>query len=393
MNTTYEQLVDQPRPFQRRQRIALALLLGAAIGVLLTLLGIRQVGHSNTLKILLHAFEGAIVGGICDWYAVVKTYRTVEVQRDSVADAIGNWVANELLSHHVIAERLANLLKDPATQAGLIAALDERLGTRADTEAWLLKQWEVVEPTVVAWGKTVNFDEAALEEIDATFLDQNLTSAMQTCLGTALLGLSAAPELDRLVNVALKDTNWFIKLVGNLNPGRIRVDLARIGTDLRDRAYKPDLEEDEGSPAKILAAALPPLRQALAGYIKGWNELGVEQRQKAVSATLGHLREPLVRAVAELMHRLREALKEAETLMELSLIQSVFEVVEERLDEGTTAKIGEVVTSALKNLSASDFRANLENNTRNYLELIRINGTILGFAVGAGFGLLLIVVL
>jgi len=134
---------------------------------------------------------------------------------------------------------------------------------------------------------------------------------------------------------------------------------------------------------------MPPLRHALAGYIKGWNALSEEQRTEAVIATLGHLRDPLVSAMVELVHRLHEELRKTETLIELSLIQNLVDSLKESLDQGVSDKIGEVVTGALKNQSPEEFRKNLENNTRNHLEMIRINGTLLGFVVGGIFGVIL----
>lgn|GEM_PF-1423201 len=388
MAATYEDMVTDQRPFRRRNLIALGLLIGAFVGFAVTLLWARESDHSLLSEIILHAFEGAVVGGLCDWYAVAKTYRAVEVNRDSVADAIGRWVANELLSHHVIHERITALLHDKEVQEELVTLLDDRLGTTEDTERWLTDRWDELQPTVVEWGSTIRFDEDALAEIDATFLDQRLTSAMETCLGTAMLSLSQAPELDKLIDVALKDTNWFIKLVGGLNAGRIRGEIARIGSDLRDRAYS-DNGGNGSEAARVLAVAMPPLRHALAGYIKGWNALSEEQRTEAVIATLGHLRDPLVSAMVELVHRLHEELRKTETLIELSLIQNLVDSLKESLDQGVSDKIGEVVTGALKNQSPEEFRKNLENNTRNHLEMIRINGTLLGFVVGGIFGVIL----
>lgn len=387
MTVTYQERLADRRPFRRRQLIAVGLLCGAVVGALLCLLWYRQSDHGMLATIVLHAFEGAVVGGLCDWYAVAKTYRAVEVNRDAVADGIGRWVASELLSHHVIHERITSLLHDKSVQQELVQLLDRRLGEPGDVERWLAERWEELEPTIIEWGRGLRLDESALAEIDATFLDQRLTRAVETCLGTALLDMADAEELDAFIEVALKDTNWFIKLVGGLNSGRIRSELQRVGNDLRDRAYEP-APDGEGA-ARMLALAMPPLRHALAGYIKGWNALDEQQRGEAIAATLGHLRDPLVDALVELLHRLRGELRHAETLMELSLFQSLLDTLKDTLDASVSDRIGDVVTSALKNQSPVEFRRNLENTTRNHLELIRINGTLLGFVAGAGFGLLL----
>src|SRR3954462_5540781 len=173
-------------PHLARSRISLALLLGAAGGMLFA----AVMAHSwpGTLwEILVHGFEGALVGGLCDWFAVAKTYRTVEDNKDAVATSIGDWVSGELLSQEVIRCRLDALVDDPQVHARVCRAIDQTLGPIPQTRELVARSWKTIEGKVIELAAAYRLGKADLGAGQALFKDDTIATVVSRCVGEALL--------------------------------------------------------------------------------------------------------------------------------------------------------------------------------------------------------------
>lgn len=67
-------------------------------------------------------------------------------------------------------------------------------------------------------------------------------------------------------------------------------------------------------------------------------------------------------------------------------VREFFEFIEDKIDDQVSKFIGEKISERLKSQDPKDFRVNIEWKTRNILENIRINGTLLGFVLGLLIG-------
>lgn len=113
-------------PFRKRKFFSNSLLIGFSIAILFVLF----FGDSETsiVKVVLSALEGGLIGGLCDWFAVWKTYKAIEEDSSKLSSEIGNWVADDLLHHEVIRSRIKMVLEDPSTRDEVHEVLLETFG-------------------------------------------------------------------------------------------------------------------------------------------------------------------------------------------------------------------------------------------------------------------------
>ena len=101
---------------------------------------------------------------------------------------------------------------------------------------------------------------------------------------------------------------------------------------------------------------------------------------------LRHLSEPLLDAATQRIVSERDRFRRVDRLRRYPPIAKSLRRVQEFLSGDLSDRVGREVSKSLKELPAKEFRANLENRTRSHLEMIRINGTVLGFVIGLLIG-------
>ena len=74
--------------------------------------------------VLEHGLEGGLVGGLCDWFAVWKTYNAIETDSSAVAGEIGKWVAKDLLNQNTLKAQLNQIIEDPNNQREIISLVE-----------------------------------------------------------------------------------------------------------------------------------------------------------------------------------------------------------------------------------------------------------------------------
>jgi hypothetical protein len=366
-------------PHLVRSRISLALLLGAAGGMLFA----AALAHSwpgTPWEILLHGFEGALVGGLCDWFAVAKTYRTVEDNKDAVATAIGDWVSGELLNQEVIRGRMDELIDDPQVHERVCRAIDRSLGSAEQTREVVASSWKTVEGKIVELAAGYRLRDADLGAGQALFKDDTIAAVVSRCAGEALFEIAASNELLAFVEEARGRLPWLAKLA--VSAPAIQKALWEQGERLC--AGLP-AEESDALPARIRGLA----ETAANAYVRAWNKIGDPERRAATEALVRHLREPVLDAVTHLIGTERDKLRSFDQLRQYPPVASLVRGAQQFVNQDLSLSVGRAVSSSLRELPARSFRQNLESRTRSYLELIRINGTLHGFAIGSFMGVCL----
>lgn len=360
------------------QRLALVLLLGAAAGLLATLLAWPHGASQFWRSALLHAFEGALVGGLCDWFAVNKTYGAIETKSREVADGIGDWVSKELLSHHVLRKNLQAILSSPEVKEQAYAALDRWVGSEAEIRRDLHVLWDRIQPTVVDYVVRYQLSPSDLGATAGVLEDERVVAAVGHCLGRALEDLGGSAELEQAIQAGLDEQGVIVKFV----VGRLDIPAAVKGLGIRIRT-DPVGATSSGEMGPAVAAVA---RRGAGAYVTAWNDMRDTQRREAVAALIEHLAAPVIAAVSQLPVRLRDDLRRLDRLGDHPRLREAVGWVEARVDERVSGQVGRMIADKLKAQSPRELRQLMEQYTNRYLQLIRLNGTALGFGIGLVLG-------
>lgn len=377
-----------PPPFAARWRLATGLLFAAAaacIGVAV-LQRLDVIPHTLWAAVLLHGLEGALVGGACDWFAVVKTYRAVELHRDDVADGIGDWVRDELLSEHVIRAQVDAVLDSEATRDALYAKLDKELGSRDEMMVKIQDVVANIEGRIVPMAVDYELADPSESPLDMVTGDERMEPVLRTCLAEAMITILDQPAAAELVDTALKQYVGIFRSLGIAKKERVLQELKTGVISFRDNSLDGG---DNALVTRLEAQAPALLATGVSAYLHAWNSLTVEERTGAVTAMLEQARPIVVAAVASWIEAQRDQLRRLATLKDYELAVGIRNLLVDRIDRSVSDGVGNAVRESLKEQPASEFRRMLEWQTRSHLEMIRLSGTMMGVAVGAVLGGLL----
>jgi hypothetical protein len=324
------------------------------------------------------------VGGLCDWFAVVRTYQTIEANRDTVAEAIGDWVSGELLSERVIQGRLDALVDDPDVHERLCLAIERKLGSASETREHVAGMWKGIEKDAVDLVVSYDLRESDLDASKALLGDQVIVRTASRCVGEALIELAASTELSTLLDYVLAELSWFKRLV--VSKSTIQKAVFDLGEQLL--AGAPAREDSD----ILMHLALQIVQSGANSYVAAWNKLGEPERRASVEALLRHLSKPVLDAAAQRIVSERDKLQGVDRLRRYGPVAKLLRRAQEFVIGDLSGHIGREVSKSLRELPANEFRANLEKRTRSHLEAIRINGTVLGFVIGVLIGIFQFVV-
>lgn len=366
-------------PFRKRQIFSNSLLVAFSAAIL----GILFFGNPETpiSKIVLSALEGGLIGGLCDWFAVWKTYKAIEEDSSTLAGEIGNWVAGDLLHHEVIRSRIRMVLEDPTTRDDVHEVLLETFGNETKTSEVLNQLFERVEEDIVEYIVHYQFsgtDVALLKELNR---QKEIMDTIKLLIGESMIKVADTDEFRSLLQEILGKMNLVAQVVLSLVVDFPK-KLKEYGTHVKEGLVIESKDE------KTIEKLVNLMAASTETYISSWNELPLEQREKAVRSLMGFLKDQASRLLGTLIQTHLKEIGEIKTLQEYAPLRSVLEFVEKRVDEGVSGYIGKQITTRLQSLDPKDLRKNLEWKTRNVLETIRINGSILGFFLGCATGLI-----
>ncbi|WP_246031955.1 DUF445 domain-containing protein [Leptospira fluminis] len=330
--------------------------------------------------VLLHGLEGGLVGAVCDWFAVWKTYRAVETESETIAEEIGKWVSSDLVNEEKLREYMDRILDDPEQIAALSTLLQENLGGSERIGKALDLVWEKVEEDIVRYLTNFRFSGADQEILKDLSRRKEILGTVRFLVGEALVKAADQEDFKDRIDRITRSLSFLAKpLVWLLDPQkRIR----EFGAGLKeDQEF--DSEEDT-----VLFEIFSLFSDCADLYIGSWNDLPESKKEEAVRSLTDFGKDQLNRMLTDLIALHVEDIKKMENLREYGPIRSVLEFLRERTNASVSRYLGEQVARGLKRLEPRQFRINLEAKTRRVLEKIRINGSLLGFVSGCGIGLL-----
>ncbi|EMF79468.1 PF04286 family protein [Leptospira weilii serovar Topaz str. LT2116] len=366
-------------PFRKRKFFSNSLLIGFSIAILFVLF----FGDSDTsiVKVVLSALEGGLIGGLCDWFAVWKTYKAIEEDSFKLSSEIGNWVADDLLHHEVIRSRIKMVLEDPSTRDEVHEVLLETFGDEEKTNEVLNRLFSKVEEEIVQYVVHYQFSGTDVEILKELNRQKEIIDTIKLLIGESMIKVADTEEFKSLLKEILGKMHLVAQVVLNLV-----VDFPKKLKEYGNHVKQGLIIESKDE--KTIEKLVNLMAASAETYISSWNELHLDQREKAVRSLMGFLKDQASRLLGTLVQKHLQEIGEIKTLQEYAPLRSIFEFVEKRIDEGVSGYIGKQITSRLQSLDPKDLRKNLEWKTRNVLETIRINGSILGFFLGSVTGLI-----
>lgn len=361
-------------PYRKRQILAVLLLVISGMGLGITHL-LAELGISGKLIFILkHGWEGGLIGGLCDWFAVWKTYKAIEEDSETVADEIGKWVSRDLINQEALKSQFRRVLEDPNIQNEIVKLLDAYFSSLEDTKKILDKIWEKVEKPFKEYVVNYEFNSKELTLITETTHDQIIANTVKLCLGEALISISYDKDFLDFLNQKISKQNIFLQLL------IYWLDLTEL---LRTYGNKLRMKEDfQSEEEKSLDEILTIISLSFDKYIISWQNLPYVEKVRAVDALFFKIKELIGNALARFILEHKEILRASRTLGEYKPVKEIYELLESRIDQNISNFIGDKISERLKSQNPADFRKKIEWQTRNVLENIRINGTILGFLLG-----------
>ena len=357
--------------------------------MLIVLFFIERFGKSLILDILLHAAEGALVGGLCDWFAIEKMYGTVEKNKKVVSNEIGAWVKSEIINSKEIRNRLHELTHDKDTKDKVYLWLDKILGDKRQAAEMLESLWsehvrQFVHDKIINY--KLNSNEIAV--ISNAVGDGSVEKAFVNCFGKSLVELSKKDSVLKLRDAILEefDVGWFKGVF--IKSHDISKSLESIGKRLVEEKFE---FLNASSPIKTHLDAC--LKVAYPAYVNSWNSLPENNKKQCVDSFFDNLESVVIDLLANELCSQRNQLRQLDRLIEWDVVDQAMRKIEDFLNDDLSDYIGKSVSESLNKLEDKQFRDNLENNTRSHLEVIRWSGTVMGFVLGGTIGCVVSVIL
>jgi uncharacterized membrane-anchored protein YjiN (DUF445 family) len=392
------------RALQRNRALATGMLGGAA-AIFLASAAVRAPGF--WLGLVRAGAEAALVGGLADWFAVTALFRhplglpfprtaVIPKNKDRIGDGLGDFVERNFLAPELLAAKLAELapvarvarwLADPAHAE----AVAQRV---AETLPPLLRSLEDRELRLfVARSFQAQLHEAEL----APTLGRIVALATRSGPVDALFdrALDAAADLlvrheDRIYALVAERSRWWIpRTLDRRIAETIFAGIADIIAELRDpasearRSFRADLE--------TFADGLvhsPDWRRRVAEFKD--KLLEQDEVQAWLASVWDELRAIVLADLEAPASRTRAAL--AQGLASLGLTLERDEGMQRRLHEGLEhvalavvpwrGRISALIAEVVRGWDARTMAARIELAIGSDLQYIRMNGTLVGAAVG-----------
>jgi hypothetical protein len=323
---------------------------------------------------LRHGLEGAFVGGLCDAFAIWRVYATIESGYEPLSREVSRFVSRDIVRADNLVAEIRSSLDSPATGAALRTLIEDRFPKdrlmKLCQDFWKDDLEKVVTERVIK--ADLNALLAGPAEAGVLLDDPAIRMVLRHCLSATI---SDEGRADRLH--AMLELNWVIGKIFNADDLRNR--LAEFAATL-DKPPQPG-----PTPAGTL------LREYLGGYVAAWAGLPEAERRTAAEKFVSVVGPLVVTKVAELIWEEREELVAfLGTGARLSAHPFVDALIG-RL-EPVMAKVPTIIEDTLhaklSSLGGKGVRKLIEKNTRARLDMIQLNGTLLGLVVGILVGVL-----
>lgn len=402
---------------QQRKRIALLLLVAAAVGMVMfeSLDALRpHPGWSLGATVM----EAALIGGLADWFAVVALFRYPLGQRwiphtaiiPNKKDAIGQSLADFICDHFLgkeqvvqklrgfdLAGRLAGRLADPASADRLGAALAEatprllralgsqelhaflhgavqRQAGRFDLSSVAAAGLE----HLTAHGRHEDLVDAALAYVRDALASEETREMIAQRVSEELWTVLKMVRLDRIIveRITEKIVTGTTGLVTEMASDRDHPTRLRIGAEFRRLIER--LKTDESLRRNVEEIRDQLLAQPeLSDYLRDlWNEL-IDWLERDLATG-----ESKVQAhIATIAQAIGRQLATDETTRQW--INATVQATVEPLIEGYREDVRRFIVDKVKQWSADELTQELELSIGSDLQYIRYNGTLVGGLIGA----------
>jgi uncharacterized membrane-anchored protein YjiN (DUF445 family) len=378
--------------------------------------------------ILQSGFEAGMVGGFADWFAVSALFRPIPCRRfrikhtnlivekrETLSKGIVDMVQNRWLSPETLAEHLGRLsasrfilehLAAPSAREQVVEAARDLLGRFAGS---------LNAPEIAGFLDRALRDQLGGLELGPTFgkwmearIKAGDTSPLWDFLAASLAGSVERGDfkapIKRMLETAMghyKEQGMLARLKGTA--GELFFDYDEISESLSS-AFAKSLRAIQQDPAHPLRAKLDEqfagfARKLASGDREACATLEQFRRRMTENAELGPF---LARILSRLQETLREQLGNPGGQLSHLLDQLLENLLTELRSEPDTQDrldgwvrrsildivtrhhhvIGEMVESALVKLSDEDLVAQIEDKVGADLQYIRLNGAVVGSAVG-----------
>jgi len=334
--------------------------------------------YPSLFFIIEHGLEGGLVGGLCDWFAVWKTYNAIETDSNKVAVEIGKWVSKDLLNQNTLRAQLNRIIEDPENQKEIISLIETYFDTQQNTKKILDDFWAKIEIPVINYIVNYNFNSKEISIINDTANDKTIVNTVKICIGDTLMQITEEEKFKDLLERTIQEQNIITKFLTNF-----------INIPALIRGYGEKLKAGETittTEEHYVDEMVTLLSISADKYILAWDSLPVEKKQEAVKALIFKIKEAVGNILARFIIEYKNDLKARKSLSEYKPVRDLFSFIEDKIDENVSSYIGDRISERLQSQDPKDFRDRIEWQTRNVLENIRINGTILGFFLGALLG-------
>lgn len=321
-----------------------------------------------------HGLEGAFVGGLCDAFAIWRVYAEIESGYEPLSREVSRFVSRDIVRADNLLSEIRTSLDAPATGVALRTLLDERF-PKDRLMGLVIDFWRDDLEKVVT-EKLIKADLNALvagpSDAGAILDDPSIRMVMRHCLSAAIADEGRADRMH-----AMLELNWVIGKIFDADDLRARLT-----------AYAATLAEPP-TPGPTPAGTL--LREYLQAYVAAWSSLPEPERRKAAERFVAVLGPPVVTKVAELIWDEREELAAflgtGARLSAHPFVDALITRLEPAMAKIPTL-IEDTLHAKLSSLGGKGVRDLIERNTRARLDMIQLNGTLLGLVVGLLVGLL-----
>lgn len=353
---------------------AWAILVVCFAGWLVTF-AVPSIDGWEDVAFLRHALEGAFVGGLCDAFAIWRVYVTIESGYDPLSREVSRFVSRDIVRADNLVADVRASLDSPDTTKAVRTLLDDRFPSQAKLTEVCLGFWKddlrdvVLERAIKAdLQKMLDAPTDAADILD----DADVRMVLRHCLSATIADTERAGRLHKLL-----DLNWVIGKIFDKD-------------DLRERLadFAKSLDEPP-RPGPTEAGTL--LRDYLKGYVSAWSDLPEGERRKAAEKVVDALGPVFIAKIAELLWEEREELVRFLSTGQRISTHPFVDALMTRLEPAIArvpTLIEDTLYTKLSSLGGKGVRALIEKNTRSRLDMIQLNGTLLGLCVGFLVGVL-----
>jgi uncharacterized membrane protein YeaQ/YmgE (transglycosylase-associated protein family) len=311
---------------QTRKKISLVLLLSAFTGLIASSLLHQQVS-GDWIEILIHGFEGALVGGLCDWFAVWKTFHAVQSNHNEVAAGIGQYIRKEILDTKSIKSKLEKILDDPLAMGRLRDFTNQYLSDAEAIGARLKSRWKNVHEEVYQWIAGLDLSQGDHNIIASILGDTVVKQTAKECVIAALKACKDKPEFDGLETVLKAKVSYI--------PDFVLPGFDSLFEMLEAKNTDPKLQ-------KSLLSALGLFKNS---YINTWNDLSRSKREQAVRQLVDPLADRCIEAASRFIASKAAQVNSVSTIRAYDPARAIVEFVYHEIHNDQLAIVANTVVN------------------------------------------------